>query len=68
MTSADRVVLFSGRPASVGAYVAALRVMRSVRPELRSVLRDQVRRTVFSRINHHIVWFGRGRRWSGGAS
>lgn len=61
-----KIVLFSGRPASVSGYVAALRIVRQARPELRKVLRDQVRQTVFFRINYHMPWWGRGRRWSGG--
>lgn len=62
------VVLFSGRRVSASGYLAALRVARrAANPALRDVLRSQVRETVRLRVSSQMPWWGRGRRWVGGA-
>lgn len=60
----NKVIQFGGRPVAAGVYLSALRTARQVaNPALRDVLRRQVLAMVVSRINHHVPWYGRGKRW-----
>ena len=67
MTDRSLIVLFGGRPVAASSYLAALKTARQVaNPVLRDQLRWTARLVIGMRINAHLPWWGRGRRWSGG--